>query len=164
MSVNEKMTAIANAIRAKTGNTEPLGLDAMAQAIAALEIGGGAELPDWISEINFGTFSYTESKSGYNVSVEHGLSGKPVGFLVYLGPLTSNPGTDYINAVYGHSGTIYNSSSGGSLSGSSLILKGLSGTTVANFSADSTRFTLFESNSYTYKIQRNTTYYWIAWR
>ncbi len=42
MSVNEKMTAIADAIRAKTGGTDPLSLDAM-----ALEIDGistGAEL------------------------------------------------------------------------------------------------------------------------
>lgn len=40
MSVNEKMIAIADAIRGKTGGTELLGLDAMAQAIAALETGG----------------------------------------------------------------------------------------------------------------------------
>ena len=33
MSVNAKMTAIANAIREKTGGTEPLGLDAMATEI-----------------------------------------------------------------------------------------------------------------------------------
>lgn len=33
MSVNEKMTAIADAIRAKTGHTEKLGLDAMAAAV-----------------------------------------------------------------------------------------------------------------------------------
>lgn len=41
MSVNEKMTAIADAIRAKTGGTDLLSLDAMAAAIAALEVGGG---------------------------------------------------------------------------------------------------------------------------
>ena len=39
MSVKEKMTAIANAIRAKTGGTEPLSLDGMAQAITDIEIG-----------------------------------------------------------------------------------------------------------------------------
>lgn len=33
MSVNEKMTAIADAIRDKTGGTEPLGLDAMASGV-----------------------------------------------------------------------------------------------------------------------------------
>lgn len=42
MSVNEKMAAIANAIRGKTGGTEMLTLDDMAAAIAGLETGGGA--------------------------------------------------------------------------------------------------------------------------
>lgn len=37
MSVNSKMTAIADAIRAKTGGTELLTLDAMAQDIAAID-------------------------------------------------------------------------------------------------------------------------------
>ena len=36
MSVNEKMTAIADAIRVKTGETAPLSLDAMASAIAGI--------------------------------------------------------------------------------------------------------------------------------
>lgn len=40
MSVNEKMTAIADAIRAKTGGTEALTLDGMAEAIASIEAGG----------------------------------------------------------------------------------------------------------------------------
>ena len=45
MSVNEKMTAIANAIRGKTGGTDPLTLDQMAEAIAGIESGGGG-LPE----------------------------------------------------------------------------------------------------------------------
>ena len=40
-TVNEKMTAIADAIRAKTGGTDPLTLDGMATAIAGIETGGG---------------------------------------------------------------------------------------------------------------------------
>ena len=39
MSVNEKMTAIANAIRAKTGKTGSLTLDQMASDIASIEAG-----------------------------------------------------------------------------------------------------------------------------
>ena len=42
MSVNEKMTAIADAIRAKTGGTDPLSLDQMAIDIASIT--GGASL------------------------------------------------------------------------------------------------------------------------
>lgn len=43
MSVNEKMTAIADAIRSKTGKTQKLTLDAMAQAIPQLYDGGRQE-------------------------------------------------------------------------------------------------------------------------
>lgn len=45
MSVNEKMTALADAIRAKTGDSEKLTLDGMALAIGSIET-GGAELPE----------------------------------------------------------------------------------------------------------------------
>ena len=54
MSVNEKMTNIANAIREKTGETEKLSLDEMANAITNLPSGGGdldALLNDTITEI-----------------------------------------------------------------------------------------------------------------
>lgn len=42
MSVNEKMGTLANAIREKTGGTEPLSLDAMAAAVAGLSTGEAA--------------------------------------------------------------------------------------------------------------------------
>ena len=41
MALIEKLTAIADSIRAKTGGTDPLTLDAMAEAIANIEAGGG---------------------------------------------------------------------------------------------------------------------------
>lgn len=44
MSVNSKMTAIADAIREKTGESGTLTLDAMAAAIAAIEAGGGGKI------------------------------------------------------------------------------------------------------------------------
>ena len=40
MSVNSKMTAIADAIRGKTGGTSPLTLDQMTEAIASIQAGG----------------------------------------------------------------------------------------------------------------------------
>ena len=43
MSVNEKMKAIADAIRDKTGKTEEMTLDQMATEIAGIETGGGSE-------------------------------------------------------------------------------------------------------------------------
>lgn len=44
-TVNEKMTAIADAIRSKTGKTGKLGLDAMATEIASIETGSGESIP-----------------------------------------------------------------------------------------------------------------------
>lgn len=44
MSVNSKMTAIADAIRAKTGGTDALTLDGMAEAVAGIEAGGSVEV------------------------------------------------------------------------------------------------------------------------
>lgn len=46
MSVNEKMTAIANAIRGKTGGTSALTLDQMATEIAGIQTGTGGSSGD----------------------------------------------------------------------------------------------------------------------
>lgn len=43
MSVYEKMTTIADAIRSKTGGTELLTLDGVAEAIAGISTGGGGD-------------------------------------------------------------------------------------------------------------------------
>lgn len=71
MSVNEKMTAIANAIRAKTGGTEPLSLDQMAIAIAGLS-GGGADINAKIaaslpSEVTDGQIVIVSSTAAENI-------------------------------------------------------------------------------------------------
>lgn len=47
MSINSKMTAIADAIRDKTGKTEEMTLDQMATEIAGIETGGGLD-EQWI--------------------------------------------------------------------------------------------------------------------
>lgn len=49
-TVAEKMTAIADAIRAKTGGTEPLTLDGMATAIAGISGGGDGDILKGIAE------------------------------------------------------------------------------------------------------------------
>ena len=41
MALIDKLTNIADAIRGKTGGTDPLTLDAMAEAIASIQTGGG---------------------------------------------------------------------------------------------------------------------------
>lgn len=163
MSVNSKMTAIADAIRAKTGESSDVkyGLDAMAQAIAALEIGGGgAEIPDWINEINFGMEVYP--KTTYSVEVAHGLSGTPAGFVFYRkGADTSSE--LYLNYCYGYSYTYYNTSSGGTFRGTTILANGSSARNLAEYTANSSKFSVFNS-TYNYACKTNTPYFWIAWR
>lgn len=43
MALTDKLTAIANAIRSKTGGTEKLSLDGMATAINGITVGGGSD-------------------------------------------------------------------------------------------------------------------------
>ena len=43
MALTDKLTAIANAIRGKTGGTEAMTLDQMATEIAGIETGGGTD-------------------------------------------------------------------------------------------------------------------------
>lgn len=83
MSINTKMTAIADAIRAKTGGTEALTLDGMAEAIAGLELGGG--LPDTIEAVAGGTHTLTSNVGGYgSFTIEHGLGVRPDAVLFYI--------------------------------------------------------------------------------
>ena len=63
MSVKSKMTAIADAIREKTGGTDSLTLDAMAEAIAGIEAGGGGGEADYSMEDNIVTDSLTEYRN-----------------------------------------------------------------------------------------------------
>lgn len=50
MALTDKLTAIADAIRAKTGGTDALTLDGMAEAVAGIEAGGGVDLAKAIVE------------------------------------------------------------------------------------------------------------------
>ena len=59
MSVNAKMTAIADAIRAKTGGTDPLGLDEMAASIQGIEVGvDTSDATATASDMKSGTTAY----------------------------------------------------------------------------------------------------------
>ena len=70
MSVNEKMTAIADAIRGKTGKTDSLTLDQMATEIAGIETGGG--FPQKFYETDF--ILEDNSVSGVVCTISTGLS------------------------------------------------------------------------------------------
>ena len=74
MSINSKMTAIADAIRDKTGKTDSLTLDQMATEIAGIETGGGNSGMELLYET---TFTLEESQVGVSktdiVTIETGI-------------------------------------------------------------------------------------------
>ena len=79
MSVNSKLTAIADAIREKTGGADALTLDAMAAAIAGIETGGGSY------KVVHGSFTPAESTTIGNTggyAITHGLGEKPSLFVL----------------------------------------------------------------------------------
>lgn len=73
------LTAIADAIREKTGGTAVLTPAEMATMITGIETGGG--LPDGVSAIASGTFTPTSTITT-SYSVEHGLGTTPDFFIV----------------------------------------------------------------------------------
>ena len=71
MTAKEKLTALADSIREKTGATGLLSLDAMTEAVKAFEGGG---LPTgWAT----GTFNTTAATMSGNIQIEHGLGAIP---------------------------------------------------------------------------------------
>ena len=64
MALTDKLTAIADAIRGKTGGADALTLDAMAAAIAALETGGGS------IRVASGTIVPANDASWFNTTVD----------------------------------------------------------------------------------------------
>ena len=79
MGVNEKMTAIADAIREKTGGTEPLTLDGMVEAIGLISttaVANGAK-------VETGTFTLT-STTGTAPTITHNLGTKKIIALCWI--------------------------------------------------------------------------------
>lgn len=76
MSVNEKMTAIADAIRAKTGGSALLTLDEMAEAITAFAAANGIAY-------DTGEFIVDKDSVGFEDTVPHGLGEIPFVTLVW---------------------------------------------------------------------------------
>lgn len=157
--ISGNVTAALSAIGEK-GVTVPDGSnsDNLAELIAQIS-SGGMVLPDFVSEINFGSFTkanYTESR---NVKVEHGLSGKPKGFVVWA---DSTPDADKLSLVFGINITYYNNSGA--------IYNGITFFTRRTTINNSFTHIPDETYIYTYNTAHNygvhigVTYNWIAWR
>ena len=73
MALTDKLVAIADAIREKSGSSDTYKLSEMAAAITAIETGGGG-LPEGMAT---GTFQCTPANMTKEVSIEHGLGAVP---------------------------------------------------------------------------------------
>ena len=81
MALTEKLSAIGNAIREKTGDKGLLTLDAMPAAIAS--IGGGGDLPTSINKIDGGSFMLSADTTCERYKIYHNLGEIPKGFFVW---------------------------------------------------------------------------------
>ena len=85
MSVQEKMTAIADAIREKTGGTEPIGLDEMAAAVSDMRLSNGNYY------FEFATFdTYAPS-----YTIQHDLGVVPTFACYFVFPLGLQEGQEW---------------------------------------------------------------------
>lgn len=86
MSVNEKMTAIAEAIRGKTGKSDTLTLDQMPLEIAGIEAGGGSS----VEEYEIVTANWSAAGSGIPSPV---VLSESDNFVLYLNSSTTDTGS-----------------------------------------------------------------------
>lgn len=98
MAITDKLTAIADAIRSKTGGTEKLTLDQMASAISALVVVGSGDVEEGFSPFKFVQVSdthYRYSQEATAVLVANVNALSDVDFVTNSGDLTlTNPATD----------------------------------------------------------------------
>lgn len=97
MALIDKLTAIADAIRTKTGGTDPLTLVGMAEAIAGISSGGGSGL-----DYDMGEFVLENDNNATTaININHNLGDSPEFILVwtddYVG--VTNPDTQYATCL-----------------------------------------------------------------
>ena len=78
MALIDKLTAIADAVRGKTGGTDLLTLDGMAAAISGISSGG---LPSVIAECEVQTFT-PEADTNDNITFELGMEEMPTHIMI----------------------------------------------------------------------------------
>ena len=166
MALTDKLIAIADAIRDKTGGTESLTLDQMPTDIAGIETGGGG-LPSCITALASGTYTPTADVVSV-VGIEHGLGVTPNFFFMSVeGQEMLNPSdfNYYITHEFGlaqkfmmsanqlEAFRIYRYSNGSNFTQSAAV--GLMGVF-----ANATQFYAYASS--TYNLKAGVTYRWVA--
>ena len=178
MSVNEKMTAIANAIREKTGGTDLLTLDGMAELIASIEAGGGGG-DIWGGKYTTGSFVLAEeTTSAYTIATntDEAMVGllndgesittiyNSIGLMVLRKPTDTFKGSSYPKCLLG---TVYFPTYYGSGAGSSKMAvysdtygspRASTEGAVVNFNNLQVVFTSYLKGSPDFE------YMWLAWR
>lgn len=83
MALTDKLSAIGDAIRTKTGKEELLTLDSMVTEISSIQTGGGSSLPDGFNVFTLTlTERYTTSAEGWELVIPHGLGVVPSSVIV----------------------------------------------------------------------------------
>ena len=134
-------------------------LQEILDAVNALPEAGGI---DWGTlEVTGGVVRFSSDTPSGSASIAHGLSGIPKGYLVFR---TINTKTDTgLVLALGYNYERYNTTTGGSLTGLTIVSHELGVQYQASFIANSNEFWPFASN-YEYNLTANRDYYWLAWR
>ncbi len=98
MALTDKLSAIGNAIREKTGDTGLLTLDAMPEAIASI---GGA-LPDSITKLDGGSFTPAATISTSDMKIQHNLGVIPKVAIVWCDGESVPNDSVLIGALFRH--------------------------------------------------------------
>ena len=165
MALIDKLTAIADAIRAKTGDTTALTLEQMAAAVTAFEVGGG--LPEgW----EMGTFTTTADTAEGGFYIEHGLGKIPNVIIIFaeteemvggtvMGVIRLNNGEEFVDDRYYPSYSLGRSiCAKSSTSGIDFVQLGDSG------SQEDSRTAIYVADRSGYVYYPSFTYKWIAIR
>lgn len=169
MALTDKLKAIADAVRAKTGGTELLTLDQMAAAIGGISGGGG--LPSAVATVTYGDYIPTVDTNSMP-DIEHGLGAVPDIVVAWCGELDCSgySTTTLIGSAIIRGITTRLSSSANSENANICLTKesGAGSVQVVSPSSQSYVGTLTESvfplqkNSAAVYIRGGVSYHWIA--
>ena len=155
MALTDKLTAIANAIRGKTGGTKKLTLDEMVAAINSIS-GGGGGLPAGIAAAAFGEYAVASDFTTTRQTVTHNLGVVPDLVLFYYDG--GNIATTYSMLFalrctkFGYRSSAYNGYN---------AYHGNSTTTVSLANTNSTSVGVSNLTATTFQIaSHSTSYYW----